>query len=95
MIKATNFIHKEDWQNLNGNDLYVSMLRNKTYADVDGDQLEQIIKYLESNVVGLCFVDREKIYNHFKVYVYFENPVDRDNYIATCNTILGLNKINS
>ena len=28
-----------------------------------------------------------------KVYVYFENPIDRDNYVATCNTILGLDKI--
>ena len=93
MIKASNFLNGEDWKGLNGNDLYVSMLRNKTYVDIKENQLDVLIDYLENNILGLCYVDREKVYGYFKVYVYFENPVDRDNYIATCNTILGLNKI--
>tara|TARA_B100000674_G_C37498397_1_gene759212 strand:- start:100 stop:387 length:288 start_codon:yes stop_codon:yes gene_type:complete len=93
MIKATNFLNQEDWKGLNGNDLYVSMLRNKTYVDCDNNQLDIVKDYLENNISGLCYVDREKVYGYYKVYVYFENPIDRDNYVATCNTILGLDKI--
>ena len=52
MIKRTLLLNDGDWKNLHGNQLYMSMLRNKVKCDVDKKEMEgvgksDILDYLE------------------------------------------------
>tara|TARA_R110001592_G_scaffold162409_1_gene395601 strand:+ start:1598 stop:1936 length:339 start_codon:yes stop_codon:yes gene_type:complete len=38
MISFTTVLNDEDWRNLNGNEVYVTMLRNKVKVELDKEQ---------------------------------------------------------
>ena len=51
MIKNTTMLSEADWENLNGNDLFVSMLRNKVILEASGRiNSKNIVKYAKTNV---------------------------------------------
>ena len=93
-IKKSNSLNYEDWKNLNGNDLYITMLRHKTSVYIPKNKVDILYDYLASACENLYHISVDDVLNFVRIHVYFENPVDMENYIATCNTTLGIEKIN-
>lgn len=93
MIRKINKLSSDDFKNLHGNELYVSMLRNKTEVWIHSANIEVLNDYLETACQGLYFVQKVDTYGHSQVNVYFESPIDCDNFISTCNTVIGLDKL--
>lgn len=88
----------KDWANLHGNNIYVTMLRNKIKCDVDkkdnvSDLKMDLIQYLESVPQGFVYYVAENIYGWLKYEIYFEDPLDMENFIHFYNTTYGLNEI--
>lgn len=98
MIKRTLLLNDTDWANLHGNDLYVTMLRNKIKCDIDKNQNEDptksdIIEYLEEVPAHLVYYISENIYGWLKYEIYFENALDMENFVHFYNITYGLNEI--
>ena len=98
MIKVTKLLNDTDWKNLRGNDLYVCMLRNKIKCDVSKDDNKSdlkmdIIDYLESAPAEFVYYVSENIYGWLKYEIYFESPLDMENFFHFYNTTYGLNEI--
>tara|TARA_B100002019_G_C20829073_1_gene384346 strand:+ start:152 stop:445 length:294 start_codon:yes stop_codon:yes gene_type:complete len=94
MIKRTTCLTEQDWQNLHGNDLYVSMLRNKVKCDVKKDSADtDIFDYIKEVPEFLVYYQAENVYGHITLYVYFESPTDMDNFIHFYNSNAGIKKI--
>lgn len=93
MIKKINKLSSDDFKNLHGNELYITMLRNKTELWINIKHIEMIDEYLETSCQSLYYVHKVDTYGHIQVNVYFESPVDCDNFVVTCNTVLGLDKL--
>lgn len=93
-IKQSNSLNYEDWKNLNGNELYITMLRHKTSVYIPKDKIDILKDYLISACENLYHISLDDVLTFVHFNVYFESPVDMENYIATCNTMLGVEKIN-
>jgi|TARA_B100001057_G_C22811196_1_gene935495 hypothetical protein len=98
MIKKIVLLNDTDWKNLHGNEIYVSMLRNKIKCDVDKENNESnlkmdLVEYLESVPIGFVYYTSENIYGYLKYEVYFESPLDMENFFHFYNTTYGLNEI--
>ena len=69
MIKETKLLSDNDWVCLAGNDLYISMLRNKVKLHDDKKKDEvytDVVDYLEFGTEGLCYYKAENIYGTVK-----------------------------
>ena len=96
MIKETKLLSDNDWVCLSGNDLYISMLRNKVKLHDDANKDESytdVVDYLEFGTEGLCYYKAETIYGTVKYEVYFELAIDKDNFISFYSTSQGLDII--
>ena len=100
MIKRTRLLNDSDWANMHGNELYVTMLRNKIKCDVNkpkdqDSNLEglDIVDYLEEIPEGLVFYKSENVYGWLKYEIYFESALDMENFTHFYNTTVGLNEI--
>ena len=98
MIKRTILLNDRDWENLNGNSLFITMLRNKIKCDVDKKDSEDttktsILEYLEEVPENFVYYIAENIYGWLKYEIYFENALDMENFIHFYNTTIGLNEI--
>jgi|TARA_R110001592_G_scaffold309922_4_gene584458 hypothetical protein len=96
VIKETKLLSDNDWVCLAGNDLYVSMLRNKVKLHDDKSKDEaytDVVDYLEFGTEGLCYYKAENIYGTVKYDVYFEQAIDKDNFISFYSTSRGLDII--
>ena len=96
MIKETKLLSDNDWVCLAGNDLYISMLRNKVKLHDDKKKDEgytDVVDYLEFGTEGLCYYKAENIYGTVKYDVYFEQAIDKDNFISFYSTSRGLDII--
>ena len=85
MIKVTKLLNDTDWKNLHGNEIYVSMLRNKIKCDVDKEDNESNIKmdlveYLESVPIGFVYYISENVFGYLTYEIYFESPLDMENF---------------
>ena len=71
MIRKTTLLDSEDWHNLHGNDLYVSMLRNKVKCEVKKDSGDtDVFDYLKEVPEFLVYFSSENVYGHITLYVY-------------------------
>jgi|TARA_B100001094_G_scaffold331019_1_gene397964 hypothetical protein len=96
VIKETKLLSDNDWVCLAGNDLYISMLRNKVKLHDDKKKDEaytDVVDYLEYGTEGLCYYKAENIYGTVKYDVYFEQAIDKDNFISFYSTSRGLDII--
>ena len=98
MIKRTVLLKDADWKHLHGNQIYTAMLRNKIKCDVDKVHNEDsgksdIVEYLEEVPTGLVYFVADNIYGWLKYEIYFENPLDMENFIHFYNVTYGLNEI--
>ena len=95
MIKRTTCLSDTDWSNLNGNEIYVTMLRHKIRVELpkDSDSKYDIIDYVKEVPEHLVYYKTENVYGHVTVSIYFENPVDMQNFIHFYNTDTGLKEI--
>lgn len=96
MINETKLLSNTDWTNLHGNELYVTMLRNKVKLHDDFKKDEpytDVIDYLDFGTEGLCYYKAENIYGTVKYEIYFELPIDKENFINFYSTSRGLERI--
>jgi len=98
MIKRTLLLNDGDWKNLHGNQLYMSMLRNKVKCDINKKQSEgldkvDILEYLDEVPTSLVYYVAENVYGWLKYEIYFENALDMENFIHFYNTTYGLKEI--
>lgn len=97
MIRETKLLSDNDWVYLAGNELYVSMLRNKVKlhdaAKEKNEPYTDVIDYLEFGTEGLCYYKAENIYSTVKYEVYFELAIDKDNFTSFYSTSRGLDII--
>ena len=96
VIKETKLLSDQDWTNLHGNELYVSMLNNKVKLHDDAKKDEpytDVIDYLDFGTEGLCYYKAENVYGTVKYEIYFENAIDKDNFISFYTTSRGLDLI--
>ena len=95
-IKDSKLLSDSDWTNLHGNELFVSMLRNKVKLHDDKSKDEpytDVVDYLEFGTEGLCYYKAENIYGTVKYDAYFEHAIDKDNFISFYTTSRGLDAI--
>jgi|TARA_B100002019_G_C21208038_1_gene567798 hypothetical protein len=52
-----------------------------------------VLDYLQDIPADLVYYNVEDVYGHKTVYVYFANPIDKENFIHYYNINLGLEKI--
>ncbi len=110
MISETSVLTREDWANLNGNDVYVQMLRNKVKVTIDKNTkingtdvsfkisdddslLGTVLEYLKEVPEDLVYYDIEDVFGNKTVYVYFFNPLDKQNFIHYYNTVYSIDKV--
>ena len=92
MISYTKVLTTSDWENLHGNDIYITMLRNKVKVLIEKDQkvltingyqdeslLDVVLDYLKEVPEDLVYYDIEDVYGHKTVYVYFASAIDKEN----------------
>jgi|TARA_B100000035_G_scaffold313278_1_gene326624 hypothetical protein len=108
MISYTKVLTTSDWENLHGNDIYITMLRNKVKVLIEKDQkvltingyqdeslLDVVLDYLKEVPEDLVYYDIEDVYGHKTVYVYFASAIDKENfyhYYRTVYCLDGLDK---
>jgi len=67
---------------LAGTELAIQMIRNR--VTIEPDAIEAVMEFTEEICVGLYHIRLDpKSYS----YIYFENPVDKDNVISLCQKI--------
>ena len=106
MISYTKVLTSTDWANLHGNEVYVNMLRNKVKVLIDKDEkvltesgptdeslLEVVLDYIKEIPEDLVYYQIEDVFGNKTVYVYFENPIDRENFYHYYNTVYCLDGI--
>ena len=97
VIKPTSILSDSDWQNLNGNETYVQMLRNKVKIEIQKQEVEYLmgesLEYLKEVPEDLVYYEIEDVFGHKTIYVYFCNPVDKENFIHYYNTQLLVEKV--
>lgn len=98
MIRNTKLLNDTDWSNLHGNTLYVTMLRNKVSCDCNTTKNDEgitpdISEYLQTMTEDLVYYKSENVFGWIKYEIYFESPVDKENFIAFFNTVSGLEKV--
>lgn len=67
---------------LAGTDLAVTMIRNR--ISIHPDMIDDVLDFAEDYCAGMFHVRSEP--NSYS-YIYFENPVDRDNVVSLCQKI--------
>ena len=105
-ISYTKVLTDSDWENLHGNEVYVSMLRNKVKVLIEKDEkvltkdgpkdeslLDVVLDYIKEIPQDLVYFNVEDVYGHKTVYVYFENPMDKENFRHFYNTVYCLDGI--
>ena len=98
-IKFTTCLSADDWQNLKGNDVFVTMLRNKvrvtinkTNDDLSSNMFETVKDYLNEVPEDFVYYIVEDIYGHKDIDVYFHNALDKENFFHYYNMELGVKK---
>lgn len=109
MISYSTVLNSEDWKNLNGNDLFVQMLRNKVIVELQKDikvkrnsddyRVKQddsligvLFDYIKEVPEDLVYYSVEDVFGHKTIYVYFANPVDKENFYNYYNIVSSLDK---
>lgn len=97
-IKDSKVLSNGDWVNLNGNDLYVCMLKNKVKVVPNDKQesqelIDDIREYLELSISDLVYYQIESVYGYQTMEIYFESGLDKENFIAFYNTSAGIKRI--
>mgnify|MGYP001191104078 CR=1 FL=1 len=106
MISYTTVLTRDDWKNLHGNDVYVTMLRNKVKVIIEKDEkvltkdgyedeslFDIVLDYLKEVPEDLVYYDVEDIYGHKTIYVYFASAMDKDNFRHYYSTVYCLDGI--
>lgn len=110
MISKTTILSDEDWQNLHGNDIFVTMIRNKLKCSIDreptvkvnsddfkkGDEgsfLDLVLEYLNQVPEDLVYYTIDNVYGWKTLYVYFLNPIDKQNFFHYYNMQLGIEEV--
>ena len=97
MIKSTSVLSDSDWKNLNGNETYVLMLRNKVKIEIEKEDVDYLLgeslDYLKEVPEDLVYYDIDDVFGYKSVYVYFANPIDKENFILYYNTQLLVEKV--
>jgi len=98
MIKDNKILSDKDWEFLNGNDLYIVMLKNKVKVapenkKVSQDLTDDIIEYLNGSVENLVYYNIENTYGHLSMDIYFESVLDKENFFHFYSTAKGLHAI--
>ena len=107
-INYTTLLSNLDWENLNGNDTYVQMLRNKCKVSIEKDKkipqnaqdfhteddslLGAVLDYLKEVPEDLVYYDIEDIYGHKDIDLYFASPIDKENFYHYYNTLYSIEK---
>ena len=106
MISYTTVLTRDDWKNLHGNEVYVTMLRNKVKVIIEKDEkvltkdgyedeslFDIVLDYLKEVPEDLVYYDVEDIYGHKTIYVYFASAMDKDNFRHYYSTVYCLDGI--
>ncbi|MDA8842114.1 hypothetical protein N9N08_00380 [bacterium] len=95
MIKNTTMLSEADWENLNGNDLFVSMLRNKVilYMTKEETADSDVFDYIKEVPEFLVYYKAENVFGSTNLSVYFEGVTDMENFIHFYNTDKGIKRI--
>ncbi len=98
MIKQTTCLSDSDWENLHGNEVYVTMLRHKVKLEIPKKEESvfdnyDVTDYIKEVPEYLVYYQTENVYGHITMYVYFESPIDMQNFTHFYNTDIGLKKI--
>lgn len=97
MIKSTTVLSDSDWQNLNGNEVYVQMLRNKVVVEISKVNVDAILgsslEYIKEVPEDLVYYNIEDVFGHKTVYVYFFSPVDKENFYHYYNMHSGIEEV--
>jgi|TARA_R110001592_G_scaffold132997_17_gene348106 hypothetical protein len=102
MIKQTTVLNDLDWKNLHGNDVFVTMLRNKISLSneipIDANFQESevrsaVLEYINTTPQDLVYYNIEHVHSHINIDVYFYNAVEMENFLHYYKTMVSLNEI--
>lgn len=97
MIKNTSVLSESDWKNLNGNEVYVQMLRNKVVVEISKVNVDAILgsslEYIKEVPEDLVYYNIEDVYGHKTIYVYFLSPIDKENFYHYYNMQSGIEEV--
>lgn len=93
MIHRTTCLSDSDWKNLHGNELYITMLRHKIRVECPKDSVLDIVEYIKEVPEFLVYYQSDNVYGHITYHVYFESPIDMQNFIHFYNTDKGIKEI--
>jgi hypothetical protein len=110
MISYTSVLTREDWKNLHGNEIFITMLRNKVKVEIEKDKkvasnsddyrkpsneslLGIVLDYIKTIPEDHVYYDIEDVFGHKTVYVYFANPIDKENFYHYYNMQSGIEEI--
>jgi hypothetical protein len=95
MIRESKVLSYKDWELLNGNELFICMLKNKVKVEpkdkaTSEHLIDDIIEYLDKTVENLVYYDIENVYGYRRMEIFFEGVIDKENFISFYNTSAGL-----
>lgn len=98
MIRESKILSDKDWLGLNGNDLYICMLKNKVKVSPEDKNTSQelfddIKEYLDGSVGSLVYYDVDNVYGHITVDIYFESVMDKENFMHFYKTAASIYQI--
>jgi len=94
-VSHNNILSSEEIELMNGNDTYMTMVRNKLkisdfkIEDPITEKLIDPLNYTE----GLVYYSMENVYGHGTLTILFENALDMENYRINVTTQFGLDQI--
>ena len=102
MIKRTKVLSDADFRNLNGNNVYVTMLQNKVSVtdEIPEGSLNDsstvrsmILDFVKESTEDLVYYNVEGMQGFVNIDIYFHNAMDLENFTHFYNTATALDVI--